>query len=95
MTENDLELLDFRVIDLTSHIDPGVGAELSLSTKSGISARTPEPCLVIEFDAALKVEDVEIEMVEGEHIRLFSRHSAALRSSGVMPIAVVSSRMAR
>ena len=29
MTENDLELLDFRVIDLASHIDPGVGAELS------------------------------------------------------------------
>lgn len=48
MTENDLELLDFRVIDLTSHIDPGVGAELSLSTKSSISARTPEP-----FDGTL------------------------------------------
>ncbi len=48
MTENDLELLDFRVIDLTAHIDPGLGAELSLSTKSSISARTPEP-----FDGTL------------------------------------------
>ena len=48
MKETDLELLDFRVLDLTAHVDPGVGAELQLSTKSSISARTPEP-----FDGTL------------------------------------------
>lgn len=48
MKETDLELLDFRVLDLTTHVNPGVGAELQLSTKSSISARTPEP-----FDGTL------------------------------------------
>lgn len=48
MKENDLELLDFRVLDLVSHVNPGVGQELSLSTRSSISARTPEP-----FDGTL------------------------------------------
>lgn len=48
MTENDLELLDFRVLDLTTHVNPGVGTELQLNTKSSISARTPEP-----FDGTL------------------------------------------
>lgn len=48
MKETDLELLDFRVLDLTAHVNPGVGTELQLSTKSSISARTPEP-----FDGTL------------------------------------------
>lgn len=48
MKETDLELLDFRVLDLTTHVNPGVGTELQLSTKSSISARTPEP-----FDGTL------------------------------------------
>lgn len=48
MTENELELLQFRVLDMVSHVDPGAGVELQLSTKSSISARTAEP-----FDGTL------------------------------------------
>lgn len=48
MTADELEILDFRVTELVSHIDPGIGTELQLSTRSSVSARTPDP-----FDGTL------------------------------------------
>ena len=48
MTTDELEILDFRVTDLVSHVNPGIGTELQLSTKSSVSARTPDP-----FDGTL------------------------------------------
>ena len=48
MEEKDIKLLDFRVTDLITHVNTGVSEELQLSTKSSISARTPEP-----FDGTL------------------------------------------
>ena len=48
MTEHDIELIDFRVLDLNCHVHPGVGEELQLSSKSSVSARTAEP-----FDGTL------------------------------------------
>jgi len=50
MTEHDIELLDFRVLDLRCHVHPGVGEQLQLSTKSSVSAQTADP-----FDGTLYV----------------------------------------
>ena len=67
MTENDLELLEFRVLDLTAHVNPGVGTELQLSTKSSISARTPEPfdgTLYMYLNIHIAGQDEELFMLD-------------------------------
>ena len=48
MTQEELKLLDFRVIDLKCHVHPGVSQDLELSAGSRVSASTPEP-----FDGTL------------------------------------------
>lgn len=43
MRFEELELLDFHVTDLKSHVNTASAEELDLSAKSSISARTAEP----------------------------------------------------
>lgn len=43
MTFDELELVDFHVTDIKSHVSTSSAYELSLSAKSSISARTAEP----------------------------------------------------
>lgn len=43
MTFDELELVDFHVTDVKSHVSTSSAYELALSAKSSISARTSEP----------------------------------------------------
>lgn len=48
MTVDELELLDFHVTDIKSHVSTASAQELALSAKSSVSARTADP-----FDGTL------------------------------------------
>lgn len=43
MTLEELELVDFHVTDLKSHVSTSSAQELSLSAKNSVSARTADP----------------------------------------------------